>query len=378
MASRDVGIKQISDNKWYIRYDVQDPLTGKRIQKHETFAGTKRQAQLRRNELVLMAANGELAVTRLTVRDLMDQWQNHYCRGNRPEKRKVDIKSRINVHINPGLGEVPLSKLDTWKVQAFIDSINRAPRTIQGIYETLNMALKWGLKMKLIRYNPAEDVELPTLGKRQIDFWNSEEVKRFLAVTKDSKHWMLFELALATGMRQGELLALRWQDIDFEKGKLFVRHTLHLTSKGWELAPPKTITSRRILPLSLQLRASLKRHKVQQDKDQLRIGPSWQNSGLVFTNELGNPLDHNNLYKRHFLPLVEKSKVKKIRFHGLRHTYATICLERGMHIKVLSARLGQTNEGFTLTVYAGMAPVLEAGTAEILDDLFVPNGQTKG
>lgn len=262
-------------------------------------------------------------------------------------------------------------KLDTWKIQNFINSIERSPRTIHGVYESLNMALRWAVKMKLINYNPAEEVELPHLGKTQIEYWNTEQVKKFLQSARSSRFWMLFELALATGMRQGELLGLRWNDIDFKKQKLSIRHTLHWLKGGtFELAPPKTQNSLRVIPLSPKLLSLLKKHKVQQDQERLAAGPAWNDHGFVFTNKLGNTLEHNNVYKRDFKPLVEKAGVPKIRFHGLRHTYATLCLERGMHVKVLSSRLGHSREGFTLQVYAGMTPVLEEGTATILDDVI--------
>jgi len=373
-AKKHQGITSLGGRRWRIRYEMPpDPLTGKRRQRCETFEGSLKEAVLYRAERILAAKRGAAISPSITVEELMRRWYHHYCAVRKKsvkEKRQKDVRSRIECHITPGLGHLELTRLTPYHIQVFVDGIDRAPRTVRGIYETLNMALRWAVKMQIVGTNPAVDIELPPLERTEIHALTEEEARRFLAAARDSRYHVLFVTALATGMRRGELLALRWQDVDFRRLTLHVRHTLQLAQGGFRLVPPKTASSVRALPLSPRLAALLRRHKEQQNRQRLLAGPLWQNHDLVFANEVGNPVDPDNLIKRYFKPLLEKASLPNIRFHDLRHTYATLMLERGVHVKVVAARLGHSREAFTLATYAHLTPVLEAGTAAVLDDIM--------
>lgn len=375
------GVKDLGDGRCRIRYDLPpDPRTGKRRQKSETIRATPREAELRRAELILAARRGGVAIPkRMTVEQLMIDWYKHYCATktkskNKPSRKRLnDVKSRIACHIVPALGHLELDKLTPYHIQMFIDGIDRAARTVRGVYETLDMALRWAVKMQLIPSNPPADIELPPVERPDIKPLTEAQAAKFLKYAKKLLPYrlhVLFATALFTGLRRGELLALRWADVDFKRRVLYVRYTLQLSKDGYKLVPPKTNNSIRQLPFSLQLLKLLEKHKAEQNKKRILAGPAWQDNDLVFCNEIGQPLDPDNLVKRYFKPLLKKAGLPDVRFHDLRHTYATLLLERGVHIKVVTARLGHAREAFTLATYTSATPALEAGTANVLDDLL--------
>jgi len=180
----------------------------------------------------------------------------------------------------------------------------------------------------------------------------------------------LYVLALTTGMRQGELLALRWKDVDLEAASLSVRGTLTRSPDGLTVAEPKTTGSRRHVFLGIIAVDALRRHRVNQTAERLLKSPEWENNDLVFANEVGKPIEASNLRRRSFQPLLEKAGLPRIRFHDLRHSAATLLLTQGIHPKVVSERLGHSKVSITLDLYSHVTPTLQKEAAMALDALI--------
>ena len=209
------------------------------------------------------------------------------------------------------------------------------------------------------------------LPKHQIRTLNAKEARQLLDAAGDDPFEALYVLALTTGMRQGELLALHWRDIDLTAGTLQVRGTLQRGADNeLEIREPKTKSStRRILLPQLAVDA-LVRHIGRQREKREKAGDAWDDRGLVFTNEIGRPVNALNLWGRSFRPLLKRAGIEGLRFHDLRHSAATLLLEQNVHPKVVSEMLGHTEIGITLDLYSHVTPTMQAGAASTFDNVL--------
>ena len=165
-------------------------------------------------------------------------------------------------------------------------------------------------------------------------------------------------LALTTGMRRGELLAPRWKDVDLERRRLQVTATLQRTPDGFDFSEPKTARSRRQIVLNQTAVTALRQHRIRQAEERLRLGAAWEDNDLVFANEVGKPVEVSNLVQRSFHRILERAGLPRIRFHDLRHTYATLAMGQGVHPKVVSDALGHANVSTTLNLYSHVTPAM--------------------
>ena len=186
-------------------------------------------------------------------------------------------------------------------------------------------------------------------------------------VGKGERLKLCTDLALTTGMRLGELLALRWVDVDLTDRSLQVRGTLYRSSGGLKIGEPKTAGSRRRVELGESALEALGRHRVSQKAERLLRGPEWLDTGLVFTNESGKAIEDTNFRRRSFEPLLRKAGVPTIRFHDFRHTAATLLLGQGVHPKIVSERLGHSRVGITLDLYSHVTPTMQRQAVESME-----------
>ena len=245
--------------------------------------------------------------------------------------------------------EIQIKKITTARVEKFIRARQEEGRnilTLRKILMVMGQIFSYAVRHRYIDYNPLREAERPRNRghegeneQKEMKVLTPVQVKALLDHTKEQKYKMLFTLAAFTGIRQGELLGLKWEDIDWETKQIHVQRTF---TKGRFFAT-KTKTSNRRIDLGPTLMLELKKWKLASGKNGL---------GLVFCNEAGTPLDHDNLYKRHFLPALEAANLPRIRFHDLRHTYASIMIEQGENLKYIQTQLGHSSPTVTLNVYA--------------------------
>ncbi len=278
------------------------------------------------------------------------------------------------LHLVPALGTTPLTRLtvqhlNTLYAAKLADGLS--PRTVRYIHATLHKALHDALAMSLVQRNVASLATPPRLRHSEMQTFTSEQARRFLDEVRGNRLEALYMLAITSGMRLGELLALRWTDMDLERGYLIVQRTLRYSKGTWIFAEPKTTHGRRKLILTSMASDALRRHHARQATERLALGSIWTDTALVFTDEVGQPLHDTTVYCERFLPLCRRAGVPTIRFHDLRHTAATLLLLQGVNAKVVSEMLGHASVTITLSLYAHVLPDMQKDAAAALDRLLL-------
>jgi integrase len=273
------------------------------------------------------------------------------------------------LHIVSEIGNTPLSKLLPGDVQRLyarkLETL--APTTVRYIHAILHHALDDAVKWGLLNRNVTDAIEAPKKVRNEMQVWSMEEVGRVLRAAADDPLEALWRVAIFTGMRRGELLALKWSDIDLENSSLSVQRSLSrgMTSR-LEEGEPKSHSGRRRIALSASVVESLKRHRVRQLEYRLGLGEAYQDHGYVFVNETGGYIHPNTLYRRYH-ELVARAGVPEIRFHDLRHTSATLLLAEGVHGKIVQERLGHSNIAMTLDLYSHVTADMQRQAADALE-----------
>ena len=263
-------------------------------------------------------------------------------------------------------------------------------RSVKYIYQTIHSALERAVKNRVILLNPAKHVELPKQEKKEMRPFTKEELSLFFKASKEDRHFVIFFLAVSTGMRRGENLGLTWDNINFEKGTIDIKKQLVRSSEQKRLILKylKTKTSIRTVKVTAEVMELLKNHKKEQNKKKLMLGPHYnQDCDLVFATDNGTFLEPNNMVSRHFKEVIKKhnkkikEKAKKeglsmedikheklplIRFHDLRHTYATLSLEAGIDLATISKNLGHSSYAITADTYSHMTDTIKSDAAEVI------------
>lgn len=233
------------------------------------------------------------------------------------------------------------------------------------MHRALKQAARWGACVR----NVAGLVTPPRMPHHEMRSLAPDQARACLAAAAGDQLEALYLLAVTTGMRQGELLGLRWRDLDLEAGSVRVQTSLQRTPDGFELAEPKTARSRRQIVLGEAARAALRRRRLQQELDRRVAGDAWTNhEGLVFTNAMGeNAL---GVLRTSFPALLARAGVRPVRFHDLRHSAATLLLSHGVHPKIVSEMLGHSTIAITLDLYSHVTPTMQREAAAVMDQVL--------
>jgi integrase len=271
----------------------------------------------------------------------------------------VRYKGIVNNHLKPVLGHRKLKDLTRAEVRKFYNQKARelSARSVDYVHVTLQKALGQAVRDDLIPRNVAVG-ERPR-SSRQSDLEKAKalspvQARTLLEAARGQRNEALYVVALHTGLRQGELLGLKWSDVDLDAGKLSVRRALKVTDHGLDFGPPKNKASRRSVRLNRSAVAALRAHRLRQNEERMRA-PMWRDANLVFPNRVGGPMDHNNLYYREYRPLLKRAGLSGEGFtflHSLRHTFATALFKRGEHPKVVQALLGHSSIMQTMDTYS--------------------------
>jgi integrase len=265
-------------------------------------------------------------------------------------------------HHFDGIGDTPLNKLKPAMIQAHYTRKlkTQASTSVHHIHTFFHVVLEHAVKLELIPRNPSDHVDAPPIKSKEICPLTEEQAKLMLQAIKGDRYEALYALALATGMREAELLGLRWQDINFDKKLIRVAMTLHRIKGVYDLRKTKSRGSKRTLPLPDYAIQLLKEHRLRQTEELSALKEIQEyNWDLIFTTVVGAPL-HPTVALKRFQKLIEKVGIPKTtRFHDIRHTFATLLLERGVHIKAVSELLGHSSVDITLRVYGHVTPRMQ-------------------
>ena len=362
-------------NSWSVIVDLgRDPVTGKRRQLWRSVKGRKREAEALLVQLLHQRDTGiDAPPGKLSVAEFLQRWLATYARPNTAPKTFLRYEQLVRVHMVPTLGSLPLTKLRPLHIQeAYCRILDKglSARTALQCHRVLREALKHAVKWQLLARNPADAVEAPRPERYEIPALSPDKVQSVIAAADVTEYGALVHAATMTGLRLGELLGLRWQDLDLDSGTLYVRQTCQwLSQQGFIFRQPKSPSSNRSVALSPATVERLKQHRVEKIEQRLAVGLAHREDGLVFTNALGQPI-HPSTLRGAWQRLAKAAGLERLRFHDLRHAHASLLLQQGVHPKIVSERLGHSGVGITLDTYSHVLPGLQAEAAARLDDLL--------
>lgn len=307
-----------------------------------------------------------------TVGAYLDRWLGEVAKPTIRPATHEGYERMIRLHVRPAIGKIRLARLSPdhlSRMYAGLLSKGLSPKSVRLIHAMVHRSLKQALRLRLVAVNVSEAVDPPRLEHREFRALSPEEVKRLISAAKGDRNEALYILALTTGMRQGELLGLRWADVDLDGAFLAVRQQVYRVRGKWVFTEPKTAKGRRTITLPPMTVEALRRHRVIQSEERLKAS-DWDDTDLIFPNRHGRPMEKQNLMRRSFRPLLERADLPRIRFHDLRHSAATLLLSLGEHPKVVQERLGHSTIMVTMDVYSHVMPSLQRQAAERLDSLF--------
>lgn len=274
-------------------------------------------------------------------------------------------------HLLPTLGRLTLVKISPQDIQRLYTEKEReglSSTSVHHIHVVLQRVLGQAHKWGLVTRNAASLTEPPRPARHEMRVLDANQVRTLLSVTSDDRFGALYLLASFTGIRQGELFALRWTDIDFDRALIHIRRTLRWGNRNYEFDSPKTAKSKRTIAISSKVVAALRKHRAMQSVEAIRLGPSWNDTALVFTDRFGGPLRPQNFLRRDFRPALERAGLPTITFHQLRHTAASLALASGVPVPDVSAMLGHAGPHITLKIYAHILPGSERKTADAMEN----------
>lgn len=356
-------------NKWCFVVDIgRDEVTGKRTQKW--FHGYEKEKDAERamiDKIKELNDGTYIEETDETFGDFMENWLTNKKNQVRPGTWK-SYSWLIKTHLIPHLGKVKVIQL---KPRHLNDLYNKkllnviSANSIKKLHGLIKDALDEGIGFGDISKNVANAVTPPRVKKVKFEVWTEDQLKQFLDEAKKNRFYVAFELAASTGMRIGEILGLRWKDVDLDGHKLSVRQAYTKGHSGYEFHEPKTASGERSIALFSDTVDLLREYKDKQDAEKEEHKAFYNDHGLVIQTHIGTPVSPRNL-SREYYKILKKLDIPQIRFHDLRHTHATLLLKHGIHAKIVQERLGHSSITITLDTYSHVLPGLQEAALKSL------------
>ncbi len=349
-----------------------DPGTGKQIQRTISGKTKKEVVQKLKAAIAALDAGTYKEPCKMTVGEWLDIWVAEYLNGLKPLTQQ-NYANQVKRHLKPAMAAVKLEALDPHIIQKFYNSLSESglsPKTVKNIHGILHSALQQALENEYIRRNPADACKLPKITKPEIKPFEPEEIARLLKEAEKDDYCNLFTVAMFTGMRQGELLGLAWDCVDFETGIITVKQQLQCKDGTYFFETPKNGKGRTILPAPIAMDA-LRNELEKQKAEQAQAGTMWNNPfNLVFTDALGKNLVRRTVVK-HFKKIAQRAGLADdARFHDLRHSFAVTSLYAGDDIKTVQANLGHATAQFTLDVYGHVTQKMRQDSANRMQKFY--------
>jgi integrase len=369
------SVFQRADGRWIAQITLED---GKQKQ---YYAKNEKEANIRLRKAIDDLERGSLLTEKdQLLKDYLEHWLEHVKRPLLRVGSYLRYRDLIHQHIVPELGHLPLRKLKPEHLETLYAKLQEqgrtdgqgglAAKTIRLVHGILYQSLELAVKRRRITYNVCRDVVPPRAERREMHTLTAEQAQQLLVTAKGHRLEALLTLALTTGMRRGELLALQWKDIDWKNGSLQVRRSVNrYAGQGFKVSDPKTASGRRKIALPAVALDVLKEHRKQQLEERLQAGPQWKDRDLVFSNIYGDFLNPSHL-GTDFHALLKKARLPLIRFHDLRHTAASLLLLMKVNPKMVQELLGHSDIEMTLGIYSHLLPGIHEEAMEKMDRLF--------
>ena len=365
---------------WEARFTVSyDPVTGKQKQRAVTGKTQKEVAQKLREITAEIDRGTYIEPSKLTLAQWLERWQAEYLVGVKPSTANL-YQECIRLYILPHLGEARLDKLTGATIQHFYNELNQpskegqkaiCAKSVKNVHGILHKALQQAVKNGVLRLNPTESCVLPRVVKKEIYPLTKDQMAALFQILPGHPHEYLYQIAVFTGMREGELLGLEWSCIDFERNWIVVKQQLqreHKTGGAYMIVSPKN-GKNRLIPMAPSVARLFLLQKQKQEFMRKEAGELWEESGMVFTNPTGGYLSSRTVYDC-FKRLVRKIGAPNARVHDLRHTYAVACIESGVDIKTLQENLGHATAAFTMDVYGHVSRQMQLNSATRLESFI--------
>jgi integrase len=358
---------------WTVILDVgPDPASGKRRQRWKGGYKTRKLAEAALRELIAeVDRGGYVARSSVTVSAYLDEW----LQTVEPRLRPTTWNSyRIAAtRVSKSLGSTPVQALTPLDVERFYADLLAgsdetrplSPKTVRNTHIVLRKAMSDAERLGLVARNPAASAKAPAPSAPEHTTWTAGELSAFLRSIAGTRLEAAFVVLATTGMRRGEVLGLRWPDVDLAASRLAVVQTVTTVNDKIVVTPPKTPRSRRSVSLDPVTVVALEQCRLAQKRERLAAGSLWSDESWVFTDEIGRPV-HPTSFSRLFERSAAKADLPPIRLHDLRHTYATLALTAGVHPKIVSERLGHATVGITLDLYSHVTPTMDSQAASLI------------
>jgi integrase len=364
---------------WELKFDVRSD-TGERKTRYVTVHGGKREAQRELTRLLQEAEDGKVIDRSAeTVAAYLDRWARDWVAANVSRKTGERYRELMATHVVPRLGTLPLQKLRPVRLSELYATLLRegrgegrglAPRTVGHVHRVLHKALAVAVDEELLSSNPADRVKPPRVEAAEIEILSEGQVAAVLGKLHGRALYPIVALALATGLRRGELLALAWGNVDLDAARLRVERSLEQTKMGLRFKPPKTRHGRRSLSLPAWVVRDLRAHRKAQQEQRMKLGlGQLPDDALVFANPEGAPRSPNAMSKE-WVRTAAQLKLPAVTFHAFRHTHASQLIAAGMDVLTISRRLGHGSPTITLGVYGHLFSNTDDEAARIMDRAF--------
>jgi len=370
------SIREKSKGSWQIQiYTGTDP-DGKPRRHFETVRGRKGDAQRRLTELLSSLDKGVYTPPgRITVAEHLHQWLEGYVKTNCSIRTIDSHQSIIERHLIPALGDTQLKKLQPPMIQAYYGQAceKLSAKTVHYHHRILSQSLKYAVRQGYLGRNPCELVDPPSPRKKAMRTMTPAEVEALLETAQDNRYYPVIYTAVSAGLRQAELLGLRWRDIDLDMLGISVSQALYKRGGVCRFIEPKTSHSRRRVAMTPKLACYLREYRAERESLYWQLGQPLTLDSLMFSSPEGKPLDPSVL-SHEFQRIVRRAGLENVRFHDLRHTFASLMLLRGAKPKVISEALGHSSVAFTMDTYSHIIEGMQEDAMALLDEVL-PTGK---
>ncbi len=369
-----------SDGVWYLRAELPRAADGSRSRRRERFVGTKAEAQRRLRQLLREIETGGYADGgRMTIADLAQRWLSA-AEHRVGASTYAGYAAHVRLYIVPSIGSHRAEALRPAHVEGALASWSRqqrndgekgvlSPRTVAHVYNTLRTLCRWGVKMGVLVRNPVEAVEPPKSVRREMRALDAAGVTELMLAARGTELEHPIAIAVGTGLRRGELLGLRWSDVDLDRARLSVRRSLETVKGVTRTKPPKTARSSRTIALPPFVVDVLRRRKREQNERRLLLGLGRDEDGWIFTRA-DESAWQPGLFSLLFARLVKRAKLRHVRFHDLRHSFGTLALASGVDLKTVSSALGHSTITMTANTYLHAVESLQQDAAARIETML--------